>query len=229
MNWKTAHSINQKTFSIGAGWEAKIVSLLLLLSKNKDKKSNVEKAVLISYLEQELDKIKNAEMEALDNITALAYPYARNATLLELNGPTYPSLSIGYSSSWCQDGKNWKERVVNNIEATKSELEGLILGFDGDPIVLMGLIDDVLKKAQNEWKRLLRTEIESCYVQGARDANLMKGARYAVIENDNPCDEICAEMVGEHEVSLYGTLGIDLPPYHPNCQCVFLGVFEDNF
>jgi len=32
-------------------------------------------------------------------------------------------------------------------------------------------------------------------------------------------------MVGEHEVSLYGTLGIDLPPYHPNCQCVFLGIF----
>lgn len=55
----------------------------------------------------------------------------------------------------------------------------------------------------------------------------MKGARYAVIENDSPCDEICAEMVGEHEVSLDGVLGLDLPPYHPNCQCVFLGVFSD--
>ena len=89
----------------------------------------------------------------------------------------------------------------------------------------MGLIHDILTKAENEWKRLIRTELEAASVQGCRDANLMKGARYAVIENDSPCDEICAEMVGEHEVSLYGTLGIDLPPYHPNCQCVFLGIF----
>ena len=74
----------------------------------------------------------------------------------------------------------------------------------------------------------IRTELEAASVQGCRDANLMKGARYAVIENDSPCDEICADMVGEHEVSLYGTLGIDLPPYHPNCQCVFLGIFGQN-
>lgn len=120
------------------------------------------------------------------------------------------------------------QRILFNINNTKAEIQGLLLSWNGDDqIVLLGL-NDIITKAENEWKRLIRTELEAASVQGCRDANLIKGAKYAVIENDSPCDGICKKMVGEYEVSLDGRLGTDLPPYHPNCRCVFLGIFGQN-
>lgn len=228
MNWKTARKISNKTFALGAGWENKISQMILLLLSKEDDSVNIDVVLLLSYLEQELDKIAAEQIAALDNITDLAYRYAMAATLDELDdiGFTIPSLAIGYNKSWLGDGKDYSNRVLINMKNAKSRIQGLLLGYQGNnPTVLMGLLSDELKKIDNEWKRLLRTEIEACYSQGARDANLMKGALTAVIENGSPCDAICAQYVGEHEVPLNGRLGIDLPPYHPNCRCVFLGVF----
>lgn len=230
MNWKAAHKINNNAFRIGAGWERKVMQMFIVLSKDKEL-TQADIALLLSFIQQELDKIAQEQIKALDNCLTLAYNYSLNATLQELNdvGFTVPSLALGYKKTWCKDGKDYTQRVINNINGIKQEIQGLLLGWNGDdPIVLMGLIQDILTKAQNEWKRLIRTELEAAHAQGCRDANLMKGARYAVIENDSPCDAVCAEMVGTHEVSLYGALGIDLPPYHPNCRCVFLGVFGQN-
>lgn len=230
MNWKAAHKINNNAFKIGAGWERKVMQMFIVLTKDKEL-SVTDIALLLSFIQQELDKIAQEQIKALDNCLTLAYKYSLNATLGELDDIrfTVPSLAKGYSKTWCKDGKDYTQRVINNINNTKAEIRGLLLGWTGDdPIVLMGLLNDIITKAQNEWKRLIRTELEAASAQGCRDANLMKGARYAVIENDSPCDEICAEMVGEHEVPLDGRLGIDLPPYHPNCRCVFLGIFGQN-
>lgn len=230
MNWKAAHLINDNAFKIGAGWERKVMQMFIVLTKDKEL-SVTDIALLLSFIQQELDKIAQEQIKALDNCLTLAYKYSLNATLNELDDIrfTVPALAKGYSKVWCKDGKDYTQRVTANINNTKAEIQGLLLGWNGDdPIVLMGLIHDIITKAQNEWKRLIRTELEAASAQGCRDANLMKGARYAVIENDSPCDEVCAEMVGEHEVPLDGRLGIDLPPYHPNCRCVFLGIFGQN-
>lgn len=227
MNWQAAHRINDRAFSIGAGWERKVMQMFIVLTKDKEL-SVTDIALLLSFIQQELDKIAQEQIKALDNCLTLAYNYSLQATLDELEDIKFlsPSLALGYSKRWCKDGKDYQQRIISNMNGIKADLRGLLLGWTGDdPIVLMGLIHDILTKAQNEWKRLIRTELEAASAQGCRDANLMKGALYAVIENDSPCDEICAEYVGEHEVPLHGRLGIDLPPYHPNCRCVFLGIF----
>lgn len=228
MTWTDARRINTTAFSIGAGWENKVLAMLIALSKDKEL-SKTDVAIAIAFIQKELDKVLEEELKALENVIPLSYNYTTNAALMELSSitGTFPSLAKGYSGYWCKDGKDAKARAIANMTNIKNEIAGLLLGGASnlDPIVVMGLIHDILTKAENEWKRLLRTEIEASFSQGLRDAYLMKGARTAVIENDNPCDAICAEMVGEHEVSLDGALGIDLPPYHPNCQCVFLGIF----
>lgn len=225
MNWAAAHKINNQTLRIGAAQEVKIITLIRVL-RGKLKNSPLDVALLLAMLQEELDKIAIEQKKALDSVLDLAYAYARNATLSKINKPTVPSLAIGYTTRWCQDGKDYQQRINSNISKVKSSIAGLLLGWNGeDPLVLMGLIYDELQKVENEWLRLIRTELEACYSQGARDAYLMKGAYYARIENDSPCDEICAEMVGDHVVDLHGGLGIALPPYHPNCKCVFLGIF----
>lgn len=216
IKWKTARRISNDTFKIAAGWENKISQMILLLLPQKELSVNIDVVLLLSHLEQELDEIAAKQIEALDNVTDLAYRYALAASLKELDdiGYTIPSLAIGYNKSWLGDGKDYKNRVLANIKSAKSELQGLLLNNQE------GLAAFV-KKLDNEWKRLLRTEVEACYCQGARDANLMKGARFATIESDSEYDKKRAK----NEVPLNGQLGADLPPYHPNCRCIFIGNF----
>lgn len=227
MNFNKAHYIQDSTFSLGQAWEAKVLGVFASIKARKKELSSMDKALLLQVLQEELDNIALAENEALKNVVALAYNYSLITTAADYDElPTFPSLAIGYDKRWFKDKKSYDERIAHNIAAIKSELQGLIIGWQGDdPIVLMGLIYDILQKAENEFIRLIRTELESAYVQGSRDAYLEKGCLYAVVENGSPCDEICAEMVGEHEVPLNGILGLDLPPYHPYCKCVFLGIF----
>lgn len=230
MSWSAAHKINDMAFKLGAGWEDRIMQMFLVLTNDKEL-SQMNKLMLLVFLQEELDRIAAEELNALNNVTTLSYRHTLNSTIGLLHKIPYtnPSLAMGYSSRWCKDGKDYPQRVVDNINAIKDEIAGLLLGFNSDdPIMLMGLIYDIITKAENEWRRLIRTEIEAAYSQGARDANLMKGAVQAVVENSAPCDAICAEMVGEHEVPLRGVIGLDLPPQHPNCHCTFVGLFSDD-
>lgn len=186
------------------------------------------KTVLLSAIDKELGALQELEKKELAYYINIAYNYSLEKTIQADYGKYIinTSLAIGYNSNWLNDGKTAQMRATANITATIAEIHGLVLGFqDSDPIVLMGLIHDILNKALNEYKRLIRTELEAAYTQGARDAFLMEGCAYAIIENSNPCDRICSSRVGAHRVSLHGELGIELPPYHPNCQCIFLGVF----
>ena len=131
MNWKTARKISNKTFALGAGWENKISQMILLLLSKKDDSVNIDVVLLLSYLEQELDKIAAEQIAALDNITDLAYKYALAATLDELDDVrfTIPSLAIGYNKSWLGDGKDYSNRVLINMKNAKSRIQGLLLGY----------------------------------------------------------------------------------------------------
>ena len=101
MDWAAAHKINNNAFKIGAGWEAKVVQMFIVLSKDNEL-SSTDIALLLSFIQQELDKIALSEIEALNNAVTLAYGYSLNATLSELDniGFTIPSLALGYNNNW---------------------------------------------------------------------------------------------------------------------------------
>lgn len=131
-----------------------------------------------------------------------------------------------YSPNWCQDGKTFYDRILANNNQTLASLNGLLMSGQEDKAVLLGLITDELSKAKNSWLRLLRTETEAAYSQGVKDALIALGYLYAVIDNPDPCDRICVDEVGERRVTLAeARVGLDLPPFHPNCKCVFRGIW----
>ena len=207
-----------------------ISALFLSINNEIDKKKNNLDMILLTWLESELDKLTYQAIEVMSSMLE-GYTYQMTLNYIILTDSVdYNFLRLdkakGYTSYWLpSDNLNYADRMINNIEGIKTELRGIFL-TDIDPIVKLGLIHDCLQKAQNQWIRLIDTEIEAAYSQGARDGYLVEGCLYAVIENGDPCDA-CQDYVGEHEVDLEtGILGIDLPPYHPNCKCVFTGIFR---
>ncbi len=168
-------------------------------------------------------------IEGLDIGLMNSYQTALAMTVDEEEGYGFlaPELAMGYDGDWLRSGKPASVRLTDNITKTNDILSNLLLGYKGkDSLMMLGVITEEIRKSQNEWLRLIRTEAEAAYSQGNRDALLARGAQYAVIENSSPCP-LCEEYVGEHEMGLRGFLGLDLPPYHPNCQCIFIGIFSD--
>ena len=55
------------------------------------------------------------------------------------------------------------------------------------------------------------------------DAN---GIEYVEIIGDALCGTICVEYVGEAMPLREAQIGLDLPPYHPNCACSFCSYEE---
>lgn len=209
---------------------AAITTLFLSLdTKVEEKKDNID-AVLLAWLETELDKLAIQAIEVM-NVLLEDYTYQMTMNLtIWTDSSDYNFLRLdktkGYTSYWLpSDNLNYADRMLANIAETKAELAGIILGTE-DSVVKAGLIHDCLQKAQNQWIRLIDTEIEAAYSQGARDGYLAEGMTYALIENGDPCEH-CQDYVGEQEVDLEtGIVGIELPPYHPNCRCVFVGIFR---
>lgn len=186
-----------------------------------------EPAIVAAAINSEMNKIEDYCNSQLANLMPLVYNTAFNWTIVE------EQLKAGiviknhvYSPQWCQDGKTFYDRVLANGTKTLASLSGLLLSGQEDKTVLLGLITDELEKAKNGWLRLLRTETEAAYSQGVRDALLALGYLYAIIDNPDPCDRICVDEVGEKRVTLAeARVGLDLPPFHPNCKCVFRGIW----
>lgn len=207
-----------------------VSALFLSIGGEVDKKKDNLDMTLLAWLESELDNLTSQAIAIMSSLLeSYTYQMALNYIILT-DSADYNFLRLdkakGYTSYWLpSDNLNYADRMINNMEGIKTELRSIFL-TDVDAIVKLGLIHDCLQKAQNQWIRLIDTEIEAAYVQGARDGYLAEGCLYAIVENGDPCDE-CQDYVGEHEIDLEtGVLGIDLPPYHPNCKCIFTGIFQ---
>lgn len=230
MTANKAIGIGSMAISTGAQSESAILLKIQEMSKQISSglvTFNNYKTVMFAFISNQLNLLEAAEIAELDKALIQTYNVSLNLTIEAEASQNIiiPERQHGYTSNWLEDGKNYSSRIKTNILNTRTAISGLLLGWRGkDPIILMGLIQDELDRAAMEWQRLIRTELEAAYSQGARDGYLMRGALYGVIENDSPCP-ICMDYVGDFKVNLDGALGRDLPPYHPNCKCIFLGVF----
>lgn len=216
-------------FAVSAGLEPLVIEKYDALMKKLEAMILVgsEPAIVATALNSELKSIEDYCVKNLSNLMPIVYNTAFHWTIVE------EQLKAGimiknqvYSPQWCQDGKTFYDRVLANGTRLLNSLNGLLFSGQEDKIVLLGLITTELEKAKNSWLRLLRTETEASYSQGVRDALIALGYLYAVIDNPDPCDSICVDEVGERMVTLAeARVGLELPPFHPNCKCVFRGIW----
>lgn len=225
----SASCVQSLAFAVVAGYESQVIELYDSLFKKIERMvlADSEPALVASAINLEIKKIEDYCDKNLSTLMPIVYNTAFHWTIAE------EQLKAGivirnqvYSPNWCQDGKTFHDRVLANNYQLLASLSGLLLSGQEEKTVLLGLITDELSKAKNSWLRLLRTETEASYSQGVRDALIALGYLYAVIDNPDPCDRICIDEVGERRITLAeARVGLDLPPYHPNCKCVFRGVW----
>lgn len=222
-----ASGVQGLAFAVSAGLEPLVIEKYESLKKKIEAMilAGSEPAIVATAINSEINKIEEYCNTQLAKLLPIVYRTAFHWTIqTEQLKAGIVIQNTSYSMNWCQDGKTFYDRVLANNNKTLGSISGLLLSGQEDKTVLLGLITDELEKAKNSWLRLLRTETEASYSQGVRDALIALGYLYAIIENPDPCDRICVDEVGERMVTLAeARVGIELPPFHPNCKCIFKG------
>ena len=124
---------------------------------------------------------------------------------------------------WCDDGKHFSKRIWESLEDLGATLnEGLL------NCVITGKKTTELKKllmerfnvSYNRASTIVRTETANIQVQAAKDRYQNYGIKeYEILvkEDKRTCD-VCAALKGKRYKLSDMKIGVNAPPFHPNCR-----------
>ena len=133
---------------------------------------------------------------------------------------------------WCADGKTWSQRVWENTEALAESLNNELIHIVATGKKTTDLKNKLQERFGVSYSRantLVRTEIAHIQTQSAARRYKDYGLeQYEILGND---DDTC----GNHSVDCHDLdgkkfyynemkVGVNAPPFHPNCKCAIIPV-----
>ena len=86
-------------------------------------------------------------------------------------------------------------------------------------------------------QRLIRTEMARVAIQSTLNSYAAAGVKYVKIitaHDDNVCSPECEKHAGrkvpinQAKIGVVDDLELGIPPFHPNCRCDIVAVWEDS-
>ena len=189
-------------------------------------------------LKQELQKLGDREIKLLS--AAFETNFFEIYYSIELPDTTLfntVDLAVAHqliNGIWCADGKSWSQRVWDNTNSLAQTLNDELIH-----IVATGKKTTALKNKLQErfgvsYSRantLVRTEIAHIQTQAAKQRYEDYGLKYYEIlgNDDDTCGNHsvdCHEMDGKKFLYSEMSVGVNAPPFHPNCKCAIIPVVE---
>lgn len=135
---------------------------------------------------------------------------------------------------WCADGKSWSQRIWNNTDRLAETLnEGLIhiVASGKKTTELKNVLQERFGVSYNRANMLVRTEVAHIQTQAAvqryRDYGL---DRYEILgREEGSCGNHsvdCHKMDGKIFYYNEMNVGVNAPPFHPNCRCAIVPVID---
>lgn len=114
-------------------------------------------------------------------------------------------------------------------ERIRSDMVDIITTGKPYKQISMALSQDLGVK-YHEAQRLIRTEMARTVVESSIHTYAELGidkVKVITAHDDNVCGEECEEHAGQIIPLLEVEVGINVPPFHPNCRCDIVAVWED--
>lgn len=173
-----------------------------------------ERIMALMFLNYETTAKKTAQSIGVSVESVVRLPESIRLTVLE---------------PWCKDKLTFLDRIKKNTEDMDSKLRQVILkGIRGGWSInqMAEELRKVTGMAAYKAQRLIRTETMAVYSKVTKEIYLENGIEYIEIIGDAACGGICLDYVGEYLPLAEAEVGIDLPPYHPNCACSFCSYMD---
>lgn len=131
------------------------------------------------------------------------------------------------NSVWCSDGKHFSERIWTNMSLLEERIkDGLV-----DCVARGASKDELVKQLMKDFNvgyrqadRIARTELS--YIQNKSTLDKYEQAgleKYEVLASQAD-DEVCGDLDGKQFYLHEAQVGVNFPPFHPNCKCCILAV-----
>ncbi|WP_195444645.1 minor capsid protein [Peptoniphilus harei] len=134
---------------------------------------------------------------------------------------------------WAEDGQNFSDRIWKNQETLINSLQEELLGsaMRGDKIDrAIKNIAEKMEVSKSNASRLIRTE--SAFISNLAMTNAYeKGTceKYEILATlDLKTSEICRHMDGKKFPFKDKLVGVNHPPFHPNCRTVTIPCYDDD-
>lgn len=189
---------------------------------------------LLNMLNSSLTKLGSKELVIMDK--KLTDMYLTNSQLVrdELGFSKILSddaVKTAINGIWCPDGKNWSDRVWDN----KAMLEERVRKGIVDCIARGRSKDELTTQLMNDFNvgfrtadRLARTELSYIQNKSTLDKYEQAGVEYYKIldtKDARTCDN-CLNDGGKVYRLDEAAVGVNFPPFHPNCRCTILAVLN---
>lgn len=193
---------------------------------------------LMSSLNENLSKLGHSEIaignERLTNI----YKTTSELIRTELGASKFNSLvdenqlRTVLNAVWCPDGKIWSDRIWNNKALLQERVRSGLVDCIARGVSKDEMVKDLMHNFNvgfNNADRIARTELNFIQNQATADRYREAGVeKYEVLSthDDRTCDEECASRDGQVYLLKDMEVGVNYPPFHPNCRCTVLAVLD---
>lgn len=132
-------------------------------------------------------------------------------------------------SVWCADGKHWSDRVWGSKTALQESIEKGLMDCVVRGVPKDEMVKELMKRFNVSYKnadRLARTELSFVQNQAAADRYQAAGVtKYQILaaHDERTCD-CCKERDGEIYEFSKMQVGVNYPPFHPNCRTTVIPV-----
>lgn len=138
------------------------------------------------------------------------------------------------AKKWALDGQGWSDRLwTNKVKLCKTldqEFSKMAL-TRGDMHDTVKAVSRTMGSSMSNTQRLVYTEQAFLTTQAQNDSYKDVGIdEYMIVAtlDDRTCD-ICAPLDHTHYLTKDMTVGVNAPPFHPNCRCTTAPYIEDGF
>lgn len=135
---------------------------------------------------------------------------------------------------WCADGKSWSQRVWDNTARLLDTLnEGLLhtVASGKKTTELKNILQERFGVSYSRANTLVRTELSHIQTVAAKQRYQDYGLEYYEIlgNDDDSCGNHsvdCHAMDGKKFLYSEMSIGVNAPPFHPNCKCSIIPVID---
>lgn len=129
-------------------------------------------------------------------------------------------------------GSTYSKRIDENTNALMEKVNGIIEGFlfvGISMIISKNTLSQVIKPLYSYYSNLTNTESHYVFNVINRDIMLLIGYRQVrlIATLDERTSKICRSKHRKIVDLEYAQIGVDLPPFHPNCRTVYAPVTEN--
>lgn len=127
---------------------------------------------------------------------------------------------------WCRDGKAWSDRVWDNKALLQETIQRGVIDsvVRGDSKAKLNkMLQERFEVGFSQADRIARTELAYVQNKSSIDKYAAAGVEYFEVLNTED-DRNCDECVGGRFRIEEAEVGVNMPPFHPNCRCTVIPV-----